>query len=202
MSTRTVAIVVVALSLSGASARASVTIDIEQVGPDVVATGAGTLNITALTANGVALQHAVIIPSGAAIFMSAGNISFYAGISGPSAFGSVGSVLPTTTSGDAFAIAGFTPELTVPSGYVSGTHLSATDTFTNSSFLSLGLTPGKYTWTWGTGPSADALTVQIGPTAAVVPEPSTAIGAAFGAVAFIAYGWSRQRRAQRRQAAA
>jgi hypothetical protein len=34
------------------------------------------------------------------------------------------------------------------------------------------------------------------------PEPSTAIVAAFGAVAFSAYGWSRHRRAQRRQAAA
>jgi hypothetical protein len=37
---------------------------------------------------------------------------------------------------------------------------------------------------------------------AAVPEPSTAIMAAFGAVAFLAYGWSRHRRAQRRQAAA
>jgi hypothetical protein len=35
-----------------------------------------------------------------------------------------------------------------------------------------------------------------------VPEPSTAVVAAFGGVAFIAYGWSRHRREQRRQAAA
>jgi hypothetical protein len=34
------------------------------------------------------------------------------------------------------------------------------------------------------------------------PEPSTALVAAFGAVAFLAYGWSRHRRAQQRQAAA
>jgi hypothetical protein len=37
---------------------------------------------------------------------------------------------------------------------------------------------------------------------AAVPEPSTAILAAFGSVTFITYGWSRHRRAQRRQAAA
>jgi hypothetical protein len=37
--------------------------------------------------------------------------------------------------------------------------------------------------------------------AAVVPEPSTAIVAAFGAVAFLAYGWFRHRRAERWQAA-
>jgi hypothetical protein len=35
-----------------------------------------------------------------------------------------------------------------------------------------------------------------------VPEPSTAIVAAFGAVAILAYGWSRHSREQRRQAAA
>jgi hypothetical protein len=37
---------------------------------------------------------------------------------------------------------------------------------------------------------------------AVVPEPSTAIVAVFGAMAFLAYGWSRHRREQRRLAAA
>jgi hypothetical protein len=43
------------------------------------------------------------------------------------------------------------------------------------------------------------LTGQLTP--AAVPEPSTAIVACFGAVAFMAYGWSRHRREQRRQAA-
>jgi hypothetical protein len=37
---------------------------------------------------------------------------------------------------------------------------------------------------------------------AAVPEPSTAIVSVIGSVAFLAYGRSRQRRAQRRQAAA
>jgi hypothetical protein len=31
------------------------------------------------------------------------------------------------------------------------------------------LTPGKYVYTWGSGPDADSLTVDIGS----VPEPST-----------------------------
>jgi hypothetical protein len=43
---------------------------------------------------------------------------------------------------------------------------------------------------------------QFAPAAAAVPEPSTAVVSMFGAVAFIAYGWSRHRREQRRQAAA
>ena len=45
-------------------------------------------------------------------------------------------------------------------------------------------------------------TFQLTPVTSVVPEPSTAIVAVFGAVAFLAYGWSRHRRAQLRQAAA
>jgi hypothetical protein len=79
--------------------------------------------------------------------------------------------------------------------------LNATDTYAGQTISSLGLTPGTYTWTWGTGAHADSLTVQIGP--AAIPEPSTAIIALSGAVAFGSYyGWSRHRRHQRRQAAA
>jgi hypothetical protein len=74
--------------------------------------------------------------------------------------------------------------------------------------ISSSATPGMYSGTVTlmdetTGMSNDAsfnLTLQAAASAA--PEPSTAIVAAFGAVAFIAYGWSRHRRAQRRQAAA
>lgn len=46
---------------------------------------------------------------------------------------------------------------------------------------------------------ASPYTIATAQTAAAVPEPSTAIGAVFGAVAFIAYGWSRHRREQRQQ---
>ncbi len=31
------------------------------------------------------------------------------------------------------------------------------------------MTPGTYVWTWGTGPTADGLVLQIGPAAPVVP---------------------------------
>jgi len=43
---------------------------------------------------------------------------------------------------------------------------------------------------------------SIAPATQAVPEPSTAVVAVVGAVAFIAYGWSRHRRDQRRQGAA
>jgi hypothetical protein len=49
-------------------------------------------------------------------------------------------------------------------------------------------------------PTGGPLPFTIATTA--VPEPSTHILAVFGAVAFLAYGWSRHRRAQRRSEAA
>jgi hypothetical protein len=61
--------------------------------------------------------------------------------------------------------------LNLPNGYVSGSPLSATSTYTSQTFASLGLTPGTYTWTWGSGPTADSFTVQIG----AVPEPTSSL---------------------------
>ena len=48
----------------------------------------------------------------------------------------------------------------------------------------------------------DDVSLTANSAAVSTPEPSTAIVAVFGAVAFLVYGWSRHRRAQRRQAAA
>jgi hypothetical protein len=47
-----------------------------------------------------------------------------------------------------------------------------------------------------------ALSSNAGASFSSVPEPSSMVMAGLGAVGFIAYGWSRHRRDQRRQAAA
>jgi hypothetical protein len=58
----------------------------------------------------------------------------------------------------------------LPSGYVSGTELSDQTTFSNQTFATLDVTPGTYTYTWGSGATADSLTLVAG---SPVPEPST-----------------------------
>ena len=59
----------------------------------------------------------------------------------------------------------------MPVGYLSGGPLSDASTYDNATFASLGVTPGTYEWTWGSGANQN-FTFQIGPTAAV-PEPSS-----------------------------
>ena len=78
-----------------------------------------------------------------------------------------------------------------PAGYVPGAHLSDTDTYAGQTLGSLGLTPGTYKYTWGTGAHADFLTVEIGP--AAVPEPSTLALAGLGALSG-GGDWYRRRR--------
>ncbi len=74
-------------------------------------------------------------------------------------------------SGDVFGInviSPTTPILAVPVDYVSGTFLSGTSLHANRTIASLGLTPGEYVQSWGSGASADSFTVRI------VPEPAAA----------------------------
>jgi hypothetical protein len=59
--------------------------------------------------------------------------------------------LSNSFSGDFFALEeGINAFLALPQGYTSGDPLTNSMTFDNATFASLGLTPGTYTWTWGT----------------------------------------------------
>jgi MYXO-CTERM domain-containing protein len=62
----------------------------------------------------------------------------------------------------------------VPQDYVSGTPLgTSTATWTNTTISGLGLTPGAYVWTWGSGATADTFTLDIATGTPAVPETVT-----------------------------
>jgi hypothetical protein len=195
MARRTVAVAAALLFAAFCGpASAGVVINVGQSGPNVVVTGMGTLNLTDLTFDEtIPNDIAQIVPLFALINLgpvSAATTSYH-GISGPDAFSPLRLSTPASSgSGDMFGVIGASDLIVVPSGYVSGTSLSGTSTYDNSTIAMLGLSAGtSYTYTWGTGVNADSLTVNI----AVVPEPSSLL---MGSVATLAGlgTWARRRR--------
>lgn len=79
-----------------------------------------------------------------------------------------------------------------PAGYVSGSALTSSATWTATSLASLGLTPGTYLWTWGTGPTADSFTVHIG----IAPPASIPTLSEWGllVLAVLMAGWAMHHR--------
>ena len=190
----------VLLLASPATSRADVIVNMEQIGPNVIATGGGSIDTTNLTFLGITNNQAYVFagnPSGSVAVVGGTTIvpeDVYRGITGPSSFGSGIQFFATSGSGDGFGVVANTV-LDLPSGYISGSPLSATSTWSGRRFSSLGLTPGSYTWTWGAGAHADSFTLNIG--AAPVPEPTTLTMALFGGLAGIgARLWSQRRRVQ------
>jgi hypothetical protein len=97
------------------------------------------------------------------LVLATGNADQYTGFSGPTSFGSGGLTFASSNGGNAVGISGGGGGiLFVPQGYVSGTSLSATSTYAGATLLSLGVTPGTYTWTWGTGVHADSFMINAG----------------------------------------
>lgn len=189
------------LGLAVGTSRADITIDVYQNGPNVDVTGSGSIDLTGLAFDYNVSGFAGTTPDQAAIVagpaFEATGLDVYTGLTGPASFGTGGSQLLSSGTGDDFGVTGADGLLSVPTGYGSGTSLSDTGVFDGATISGLGLTPGTYTYTWGAGGPDHTLTVEIGPAGPVtgaVPEPSTAIVAVFGAVAFLAYGWSSYRR--------
>ena len=144
-----------------------------------MATGSGAINLTGLTfveslttfvTNGVTAASGSIGtgPSGVTL-----NIDRYTGFTGPTSFGSGAGAAANPGSGDYVAIAGFTGLLVLPHGYVSGAALSDSMTFNHATIHSLGVIPGTYTWTWGTGLPNQNFTLQIG--RATVPDAGSTV---------------------------
>jgi PEP-CTERM motif len=113
-----------------------------------------------------------VIPDLAAIGTGPTNaeVDVYTGISsGPASFGSGVETPASDGTGDLAGLkGGFGSFLAVAAGYVSGSPLSDSSTYDSQTFSSLGVTPGVYKWTWGSGAN-QSFTLDI----VAVPEPST-----------------------------
>jgi hypothetical protein len=171
---------------------------LEQDGPNVVATGTGEIDLTGLgfytntVGNGVLVWPSfdyTITGSGAGIAIYYPLVS----IKGPSNYGSGDYTGASTSKGDNVGLSGQGQELFVPIGYVSDSPLSDSATYDDATFASLGITPGTYVWTWGTG-ADQSYTIDVGSPSAV-PLPTTLALFAPGVGGLMLFGWRRKRKA-------
>lgn len=162
----------VGLFALAASAPAAVTINIQQVGADVVATSSGSLNLSGLglvTANGSTSLDFMIPSNGYIAVGTPGASSVYNGFTTSGSFGTGSSFTAASSySGDLTAPDQADGYLFLPHNYVTGASLSSTATWLNTNFTTLGLTDGaSLTYTW----SGDSITVNV---VSAIPEPATA----------------------------
>jgi hypothetical protein len=171
----TLAIATISL-LSVQPARAGYIVTLQQVGSNVVATGSGAIDLTGLSFGGGGTDESGMGPSQGFIFtgpFSATPTDVYTGFSGPTNFGSGDVTLGSSGSGRLVGIDATRGFLAVPFLYRAGA-LSDSTTYNNATFASLGVTPGTYLWTWGTGGADQNFTLVI--PAAAVPDSGSSFG--------------------------
>ena len=174
---------------SAEAARATVIETIEQVGPNVVITGTGTLNTAALGPAGFAnLAPAEIAPAYDTIVNGpvavSPNLVFVVSVTGPASFGSGLPLAADSGSGDHFDFSDTNGvlRLGVPTYYVSGATLSASSTYDNATFASLGITPGTYNFAIEDAGNTvvDTFIIQAGPVSVPEPDTLTLVGGLIG----------------------
>ncbi len=160
-------------------------VTLTQQGGTVVANGSGAIDTSGLGSAQTAYHASHLDPSSS--FITSGSSpyiwDYVVNLSGSPAFGTGGLATAVSSSGDPVGInvaygssSGgyiFLPSsLYVPVNYVSDTNLTSSATWTGS-FASFGLTPGTYSWNWGSGAEQTFTVVVQGSTPASVPEPSS-----------------------------
>ena len=189
----TLAIVLASL-ISVRPAQAGYNVTLQEIGPDVVATGSGVIDLTGLSKLSSLTVSAGLLPS-SPVFPFTVHFAIYTGATttidsysgsislGAGRFGS-GSVFTPASSGSGDMVGIFKggiaggccgPFVYVPAGYVSGTALSDSATYNNATFATLGVTPGTYVWTWGPGANQN-FTLLIIPTPTPAPTATPSPG--------------------------
>jgi len=168
--------------LACSPAQAVIRLVVEQVGNDVVVTGSGSAITGGLNSAGDITDFTNVLTdsqsyAGPAAFAD-GSVTFWNGLSGPQLFGSDPAVTENpdqaTSTGQLFGIfatgSNGSAQLVLPTGYSSGASLSGTSTFTSRTLAQLGFTSGQvFTWSWGSGATADRLNLEVNPVPAPLP---------------------------------
>ena len=165
-------LVIIASAGTAVTAQASYIVNATEVGGNVVFAGAGSLDLTAWTYQGGTNSQAGVKADEVVVIGALSTIDIYyqpTNYAGPTSIGPGTGFFGTTAgTGDMAGIRFDIDNLLVTTGYTSGAALSGAFTLTSSTFASLGLTPGSYEWTWGSGASADSFTLNVG----AVPVPA------------------------------
>ena len=149
------------LSLVSHPIQAVINVTAIESGSTVVFTASGSANTSALSWWG-GYSSGRLNASGSSFSTGASNAAgmMIRPITGPTNIGTTGTVNPPFIGSGHVVGIETGNMLVVPSGYVSGAALNGSATFTGT-ISSLGLVPGTYTWTWGSGANADSLILTI-----------------------------------------
>jgi hypothetical protein len=148
----------------GTGATGNFNITVTQSGPNVVWSGSGSFNLTALTSAGTttigggyqASQAVWAVGPIVTVDTYSGSITY------PASFGNGGTGV-TSNTGSTYGIlpGGSGRLLYVPSGYTSNTNISGTSTYANTTISGMGLSGGTYTWSWGSGANTSTIVMVI-----------------------------------------
>ena len=158
-----------ALVAAPAAANAAITIQINELGSNVVVNVFGSLDLDGLAPVGTFTLDTGV--RGTSAYVGSGptnqNVTGYSGFTGPASIGpGFNLIAADTSSGDAFAFNAGTALVFVDPNYASDDSLVSQSTFLGATINSLGLATGTYVYS----SANDTLTVIIGPS---VPEPAT-----------------------------
>lgn len=178
--------------------RAAVTIHMQEVGSNVVATLSGAINSLpgAPTQSGGLGSFNGLRPSGPTMSFAftqvpgvfpVVQVNYYTATAYPSNLGSSSTTLLQANSSTASTTMMFrnltTGNIMIDQSYVLGTAVTGTLTWNNKTLSSMGVTTGSYVWGWST----DSITLNV------VPEPS-----ALSLLAVGMGGWIALRRVRRK----
>jgi hypothetical protein len=151
-------------------------------GPNVVMSGSGVIDYTDLFqfVNLQAIDSYVYPGSRQILIGSDSNVSElnrYDPISGitftsPVSFGSGPQIFGDTSTGSPFGVGG-NSFILLPSTYTSGSFMTGSTIYNGKTISSLGLTPGSYDWTWGSGSTFYKFTLEIVAPPTPTPTPTT-----------------------------